>query len=232
MNSFSLVVSVMNRTDRLKIMLDTWLRVPFIQEVVIVDWSSTPAIYDDPYLKKCIDSSVKLKLVRMEGQDYFNISRANNLGYDFCNKNNTHFCKVDVDCLLLDASIFDICFNSVTNKRPYFFTGDFRFDANLTGVCFMKMSDFCFYNENLIGWGYDDIDLYSRLQHNGLKRYIVPGLSRFIHHMFHDDVLRTENYELKDKDESNKLNRGVLDLNYKRVKNYEIISEDKLILVR
>lgn len=224
--SLSVIVATMNRTERLKIILDTWARIPFVNEIIVVDWSSTPPVYDDEYIRNYINNSNKVKLIIMQGQPYFKMSASYNLAYDFCNKKNSHLCKIDVDFIMNDYRILESCTTQAALNRPLFFTGDWVFDPSFTGFCLMKMKDFCMYNEDMIGWGRDDVDLYNRLQHNGLTRIIIPGLSHYITHMFHDDNARTANSEIKDKEISNKNNKSVEVLNYKRKNQTYTILDD------
>lgn len=214
----SIVTSCMNRNDILDITIESWLEFSLVSEIIIVDWSSNIPVYDT--ISRYYDNP-KLKVLRIEDQQEFNLSKSLNVGFDFTNKNNKLLCKIDVDYLLVNNNIFYDLLNANTWNgscltKNIFFTGHWMFDISLSGFLLMNKDQFLYYNENMSGWGYEDSDLYMRLQNRGLDRIVIPGLKKYVAHLPHNDKLRTENYSIKDKTISAEQNRSKQDIHYKR----------------
>lgn len=205
MNDISLVVSVMNRTDRVISCLSSWINFPTINDIVLVDWSSTKNILDDKETFGFIEKHPIIRVIRQDGEEYFHLSRSYNLGID--QSVNANILKIDIDHILIDKTF------------PYFLTSlipklntDFHCCRNTTmvhwGICFFDKNAFYEigkYNESLSGWGYDDQDFYSRLS-KIRKMNIVNNIASLVYHNPHGDDLRVANYKIKDKWESNRLN--------------------------
>lgn len=64
----SLVVPVMNRSDRIIPCLSTWINHPAIDEVLIVDWSSSQPINTDLSLIS-ITEHPKTRIIRVVGEE-------------------------------------------------------------------------------------------------------------------------------------------------------------------
>lgn len=212
----SAIVSCMNRLENLKVSLDSWIGCDFISEIVVVDWSST-----QPITANDLTTSNKIKIVRVENQSQFSLAKSLNVGFDFTNPHTKICCKIDCDYILTDPDLFfDIftssTFDGVSLTKPIFFTGHWMFDPSLSGFLMLNKEHFCFYNENMNGWGYEDQDLYLRLENNGLKQIIIPALKRYIYHIPHDDSDRVCNYNIKDKRKSENQNKLKHDPLYRR----------------
>jgi hypothetical protein len=101
--------------------------------------------------------------------------------------------------------------------KTSFFVTDYGYCNNnpenicLTGfTLFNKLHFFSVngYNENLNGWGYEDLDFYDRMSHISQK-YIISDLDKYILHIPHSDELRMINHRDKNlkTSDTEKMNR-------------------------
>jgi predicted glycosyltransferase involved in capsule biosynthesis len=218
----------MNRLSRLELAIESWSKFHLINDIVIVDWSSADPISNC----KSITKNKKVHIIRVEDQQYFSLARSFNLAYDFTNPKNEILVKIDADYLLTDETLFYKLFTSKTftgtKLIDFFFTGSDTFSKNLSGFLIINKSDFCYYNENMSGWGYEDMDLYERVKHKNINHIIVPTLSDYIYHIPHDDNLRVANYQIKDKWKGRELNKNLSQPNYHRVQpNFIVENKEK-----
>lgn len=64
------------------------------------------------------------------------------------------------------------------------------------------------YDENMRGWGYEDVDFFLRLEDIGLTRTIIPV--RYLDSILHPDEQRVNNFEMPvDKMKTNKINADI-----------------------
>jgi glycosyltransferase involved in cell wall biosynthesis len=194
MGFVSIVCACMNREDTLKVTLTSWLKFKEVGEIIIVDWSSKNS------LEWVLDLDERVKLIRVNEQLYFNISKAYNLAID--NATKDYILKMDTDYLLNPYyNFFELHAKPETN----YYTGDWSGSEGnpifkyLNGLIYIKKSNLLAvngYNENFEGYGWDDTDLYYILNSKGEKRlYINHDYS--IMHIAHPDTTRTENYQNK-----------------------------------
>ena len=192
----SIVCTCMNRASILNITLASWLQAD-IDEIVVVDWSSSPALTlntTDP----------RVKIHRVTCKPFFNLGAAYNLAISLAT--GEEIIKMDVDYMF---NPYDDYFDTYTLKPGNYITGDHEIgtlkDAHgflrmLNGFAHFWKSDFDDvggYNENLIGYGYDDEDLYNRMTQYGLKRVKLSHDHCHVFHVPHDDSYRTSNYKNK-----------------------------------
>jgi hypothetical protein len=176
----------MNRGHHLRKTLPQWLSLPFVDEIVITDWSSVEPVSD---LRR-LDSRVHV--VRVEGEPVWMQTLPTNLA--FARSHGDFIMKVDADCFL-DAAIA----NYLPDEHR-FYAGDWRSGEPLgkksvNGQCVLTRAQFDTvngYSELLRKYAYDDEDLYRRLQVEGYERYeLEPGLFDFLPHT---DDERLENF--------------------------------------
>ncbi len=90
LDGISLVSCCMNRNDNLKKSLTSWLKLP-VQEIVIVDWSSS-----NPVAKTISDiADERVKVVRVENETRWILTYAFNVGLRFASYNKIF--KLDAD---------------------------------------------------------------------------------------------------------------------------------------
>ena len=184
----SLVTCCKNRNENLVQALSSWLVCPEIAEVVIVDWTSADPVYE--YIRDRGFSDPRIKVFRVEHEPRWILSYAFNVGFraSSCEK----IIKVDAD-IVLDAGFFQ---NNELEKNT-FITGNWRHaDAGqefINGFFYISRKDLLGVNgfsELITTYGWDDDDLYDRLQTNGLTRKSVD--CTFLNHLPHDDSARLE----------------------------------------
>lgn len=205
----SIVVPVMNRSDRIIPCLSTWINHPRVGEVVIVDWSSKIPIFTDESLDQIIQHP-KTRVVRVNDEDSF-ICMSYSLNVGVFHAEMDHVVKIDIDYKLLEPELLEVFYRTRNNHS--FFCGTIPKQYAFHGFSFFPRQAFVSingYNERIRGWGYDDEDFYRRLEKTGLERIVIMNIPDFLYHIPHDDTLRTENYPEKNKDETNKNNESII----------------------
>jgi glycosyltransferase involved in cell wall biosynthesis len=199
----SIIVASKNRTNSLKVCLNSWLRFNEIAEIIIVDWSSDDRI---DYLQEL---DPRIKVINVEGKDEFDLAAAYNLASKYVTKD--FLLKMDADYVL---SPYSSIFSNYKIRPGEFLTGDYHdvdkdnncgFLSYLNGMLLVRVEDFRSvdgYFEELVGYGYDDCDLYSRLEISGLKRRRLDHKEICVFHVPHSDSERSKHYKDKDIKES------------------------------
>lgn len=201
----SCIVSCMNRENNLVNSLNSWIDShDSINDIVVVDWSSEKKLIDNIKIKKFVEEE-KITLIRVVEEKYFSLSKSYNIAYKYTNPKNNILLKLDSDYKLINPSWIDRLYIKNNLLNNYFICGDWRFGLSLTGFLLVNKKNFCFYNENLSGWGFDDRDLYSRIS-NANMPIIFFNILDYIEHIEHSDQDRVNNYEIKDKEKTLKEN--------------------------
>ena len=164
-----------NRKKNLKTAIKNWTSIDALDEIVILDWSSSePLVFQHE----------KIKIIRVEGEKRWAQTKACNLAAQFTTK--TSICKADVDHVLKEGF-----FEKYKPNKNSFFAGNYKLARNwnerfLNGLAYFKRDVFFSvngYNESLIEYGYDDTDLYKRLEFNCISRLdIEPDDAEHIEH--------------------------------------------------
>lgn len=168
----SMVVACQNKHEALRSTIPSWLAVESVDEIVIVDWSSTVPLR---FVVEEIDSLRKqhppLHVVEVRNQSKWEASRAFNVGF-----RAAHFSQVlKVDC---DHKVrVDFVANHAMPQEA-FFAGSRHlerasFDENLRGTLFIEKRHFfrCGgYDERMGEYGGEQEDLLMRLEKSKLKR--------------------------------------------------------------
>ena len=163
----SVITAVKNRREAFEEALPTWLAQPAIDEIVVVDWDSDMSLL--PLIGKYQDG--RILLAEVTGQPRWILSYAFNLAARLCR--NALMLKLDAD-VKLQAGFFE-------KHKPgddHFFCGNWRIRRNpnelhLNGIIFLQRAAFFRvngYNEYIKFYGWDDSDLYQRLELSGLRR--------------------------------------------------------------
>jgi hypothetical protein len=181
----SLVVAVMNRPEPVLRCLPTWLAIPQISEVVIVDWSSSVPLHS------LVPKSPKVAHVRVEGERFWNLARAYNLA--IASATNEHVLKVDADTCIHNTSVIE----SHPLPQDTFYAGNWQLASNenerhFNGLVFVRKSDFfavAGYDERIYSYGWEDDDLYLRMVNFGMVRATIH--MPLFTHVPHNDSLRT-----------------------------------------
>jgi glycosyltransferase involved in cell wall biosynthesis len=182
----SVFTCCMNRNENLRNSLSTWVKIPEIDEIVIVDWSS------DESLKPLVDGycDSRIVLARVNNQKFWVLSYAFNLAARLTTRSK--ILKLDADTKIKPGF-----FQAHNLEAGNFFTGNWRTAKNdsekrLNGIIYCHREDFFHangYNEYITTYGWDDCDLYSRLESIGLQKQNF--LTEYLEHQEHQN--RTKN---------------------------------------
>lgn len=183
----SLVTCAMNRTKNLLGALPSWLACPEITEIIIVDWSSDAPVADA--LTQAGISDPRIRVARVEGEPRWILSYAFNVGFRLARFDK--ILKADAD-IVLQPAFFE------RNPLPEgaFIAGNWRRakegQAFINGFFFAarpNLAKVAGFNEFITTYGWDDDDLYDRLQEIGARRIDVDPDT--IYHQPHSDAERT-----------------------------------------
>lgn len=182
----SLVTCSMNRTDNLLLALPSWLAADGIDQIVIVDWCSDIPVQET--LRAHDISSTRIKVVRVENEPRWILSYAFNIGFRLARHKN--ILKVDSDIIVHP----DFLRSNILQPRSYI-AGNWRDvgddQAFVNGFFYAARKDLLKvngFNEFITTYGWDDDDLYDRLNASGLeRRNVAQGM---IFHVDHDDEER------------------------------------------
>ena len=149
-----------NRAKHLLRSYSSWIECEGVDEIVIVDWGS------DTPVSEVLEKHDKLKIIRVNPSDckYWSFSQAFNLAARF--STCEHLLFINADEIILDK--YEI---SKLDKpdNTFFYEGTCWDDKRAHGVYFLYLSKELFwhvnaFNERMIGYGYDDVDMNERLQ--------------------------------------------------------------------
>jgi hypothetical protein len=196
MKNVSLVVACKNRNECLQAVLSSWLIYKEIKEIIIVDWSS------DTSLKDFIKIDDRIKVIRVDDEQYYKPSQANNLGSSFVTQE--YILRVDTDYFLNPYYNFFEKYNIDQNS---FVSGDpenhnERIDnpyyKYLFGLLYVSTENFNKvngYNEDIgYYYSYEDGDIFDRLKLLGLEQIKLQNNHSIIH-VPHPDKKRYEYFE-------------------------------------
>jgi hypothetical protein len=179
---FSVFTGCMNRNENLVRALPSWLAHDEIGEVVIVDWSSETEVADS--IADVRDERVKI--VRVGGEAGWIYTLPFNLAAKRTSKQ--YLLRLDSDVMLKEDF-----FRAHQFSYAEYMRGDPKEDKGLTGMLYVHREHFVAvngYNEFLRSYGWEDIDLFGRLEaERGLRHnFFSPGTA---YHIPHSDEERT-----------------------------------------
>jgi hypothetical protein len=166
----SLVTPVRDRLDHLLATLPNWCGHDLVAEVVICDFGSDPPVSED-----ILDVSAKIKLVVAGEAEPWNKGLAQNIG--ILASRHGIILKSDCDVFYenLDAYLEKVVKGGfVSGYLPF---DGVKFDmtkAGCAGQVMFRKSDWRAiggYHEFMHGWGFDDQDIYNRLEDAGVAHY-------------------------------------------------------------
>lgn len=189
----SLIVACMDREDNLIRTLKSWINVPYIKQIIIIDYSSKKLLSSNIDIQSLLLNDSRIEIVRVDGEKTFNLGKAYNLAVDQCEYDT--IIKIDSDYECIDTLWLDIFFSSSEYDNT-FIHADYKFSLELSGFFIMPKSKFLHFREDLNGYGYDEIDLYSRIKNHfsHIKEIIWFDIEKSIRHIDHDNKYRTKNY--------------------------------------
>jgi glycosyltransferase involved in cell wall biosynthesis len=176
----SAVVCSKNRTKNLEQAVNSWLNIPEIDEIIILDWGS-----DIPVDIK----HKKIRLFRVE-QKLWHLTKAYNVAIQL--SNGEQILKLDADYVLYPEFLKE---HKLQNGMFYTGISDYA-KTSCQGLLFCWKKDFLKcngYDERIAAWGYDDSDLTDRLIQLGLISNVINF--DLIEHIPHTDLDRVKYYE-------------------------------------
>ncbi|WP_058314801.1 glycosyltransferase [Cognatishimia activa] len=184
----SLVTCSMNRSENLLKALRSWLPQSEISELIIIDWGSDVPVAETLHKEGIFDP--RIRLVRAPDEARWILSYAFNLGFRLAKFDK--ILKVDADIVLSDDF-----FDKNTLIEGSFIAGNWREaeqgQEHVNGFFYLHKNDLAEiggFNEYITTYGWDDDDLYSRLDEIGIKRENVAPST--IKHLDHSDEERSE----------------------------------------
>lgn len=188
-STVSIVAACKNRHASLHQALPTWLASQSVREIILVDWNSDPPLYD----MLDLPNRSKVKLVRVRNEPSWVLSRAYNLAINL----STSPVILRVDCdYALAPNILHV--HNVSELDKVFYTGNWLLardhdEVHLNGILLISRSHFLSvggYDERIQTYGWDDDDLYTRLQNANLTKLNISY--DHVHHVRHNDSVRTQ----------------------------------------
>lgn len=162
--------------------MHSWIKVKGVGEIIVVDWGSSVSAIS--VMKSIgIPSSARAKNIRVYGSGSlpWRIGAAFNLGlaYALCPK----ILKVDCDTYLHEDFLLHNQIESVGFRYGDYMNADAdENDKHLNGVFFARTSDLRYihgFDERFSLYGWDDSDLYFRLESYLIRRNITPPYADF-----------------------------------------------------
>jgi len=159
----SIVTACMNRNENLMKCMPSWLRLSAVSEIIVVDWGSSKKVEQSLRERGIADN--RIKVIRIEDQDTWILSHAFNVGLSQVRRK--YILKLDCDILLKDDFL---------EKNPpctrKFYAGNWRVatsddEKRLNGSFLaptQNIRSIGYYNEEITTYGWDDCDLYQRLE--------------------------------------------------------------------
>jgi len=180
-----LVAACHGKRDTLPFALESWTQVEGVNRILFVYWGSSKDFNDVSTLLHLHSRNVETKHIRTDAP--FMITVAYNIAFDFLAENDIVL-KVDCDTLV-DPQFFRM--NYVPDSNSKFLAGSWKMASNenevhLNGLFLIKkslLSSVGGYDERIQGYGWDDSDLYARLQNQGYSQ--APLNSKSLKHLPH-----------------------------------------------
>lgn len=191
----SIVSACTNRHSVFARSFASWLRVPLVQQILIIDWGSAPPLKDT--VDAVLDvhtadlgnkSATSVSVIRVNGESNWVPSRAYNLAARLA----TYDTLFKVDCDVLVNPSF-IASHPMADGQRVFYAGHHALarsanDFTLESVMLISRNLFLSvggYDERIQTFGYESDDLYSRLNAKRIDR-LNTSQSLLTHIMEHD----------------------------------------------
>lgn len=185
-----------NRHDSLRKALPTWLALRGLTEIVLIDWSSKPALSSlvkSVMHAHAVPGSPHVRVVRVEHESEWVLSRAYNLAMNQTRR--TRVLKLDCDYQVRPPLLAR---HKIARSSNFFYTGYYmnsrdENEIHLNGALLVSRAHFRAiggYDERIQKYGYDDEDLYNRLMKLGLERRNISY--DVISHIRHHDAARAQ----------------------------------------
>lgn len=174
--SVAIVAACKGRHVALGKVLPSWLSARGVTEVLLIDWASQPPLHGLV--------NRRVRVVRVENEDAWVMTRAYNLAVAMAKAE--WVVRVDCDCRLKEGVVERHLgregSTGLYNPTPSGFWGGHwerardESEMHLSGVTIVRRVDFLRvggYDERIQTFGWEDQDLFARLEKSGLKRYAL-----------------------------------------------------------
>jgi len=185
-HTLSIVTGCRDRESFLLQVLPTWLQEKAVDEIIIVDWSSAVPLRETLADFLTLNRN-RLKVAVAHNQTRWNASKCRNLGLQVATGDIV--LRLDSDVILYPGFP-----SQHPMRRGVFYARTPHRPSPLWGTCLVWRRDILGvngYNERLIGYGWEDDDLFNRLQYFGLSQLGVDF--SLLKHIDHNDELRLAN---------------------------------------
>ena len=192
MNRVSLITAIKDRTELLEAAFATWINIPEISQIIIVDWSSK----DTSIIEKVARQDSRAVIVRVENELYFNHTRTKNLGVNL--SDGEMIVVTDAD-IMINPQLGRLV-SALNANDKLFYRGWIPGGYGTIVVRRHILDAVGGYDERMEGWGGSDDDLYLRLTLRGFQfAYIPKGL---LTHIDHSEEARHINMMVRGRKES------------------------------
>jgi glycosyltransferase involved in cell wall biosynthesis len=197
MSVISAITTCKGRLEHLKRTLPTAVGQPGMSHV-LVDWSCPQGAGD--WARQ--EYGDKVRVVKVPGQASFNPSASRNVGAQRADGRWLMFRDADIS---LASSFAERVIPLLA--KGFFYVPKRDLQGPWAGVVVMSRADYLAvggYDDVMQGWGYEDKDMYTRLQLAGVKVRLFP--EELIGWIDHDNAMRVQYYDVKHRDVSRLIN--------------------------
>lgn len=189
----SIVAACRNRHTSLQHVLPTWLASQMVREIILIDWNSQPPLRNILQNTPHLPNHSRLKLVRVQNESSWVLSRAYNLAVNL----STSPIILRIDCdYVLQPNILRV--HNMSTLDHSFYAGNWQLardqaEVHLNGALLVSRRHFLAvggYDERIQTYGWDDDDLYTRLQQAHLTKLNISY--DYVEHVEHDDSVRAQ----------------------------------------
>ena len=210
----SIIAACKDRSDTLLQVLPTWLTVKEVVEIILVDWSSDRShsilsllrthnfshyLYDSIHNNDTHPTTnIRIKLAIVHEQQHFHLSMAYNLAASLSSAES--ILKLDCDSRINNPDFISL--HPSTSHDSIYYHGNWKLgpDTNakhINGILYIKRHEFFAvggYDERFHTYGYEDNELYERLQ-SALSLKPLDIAITAIEHRYHSHTRRRWNDE-------------------------------------
>ena len=184
-DSISVITCSKNRDKYLEDVVRSTKNLDNLNEHLIIDFSS-----DNKISESLLEINPKVKIVRVSGEKDWWLSRAYNFGF-FLSK-SSYILKLDADSILNaeacnELKVFESDYLVFNHNKGL---GNFFVKKSLL----LKLNGF---NEYIFNWGYEDIDLYNRIEKEKHHQLRILRSKNFIEVLQHSDMERFNSERMK-----------------------------------
>lgn len=180
MPSITILTACMGREENLVAALSTWTELS-VEEIIIIDYNYRPTVYQ--YLKENHISDCRINVIHANKYSIpWTLSWAYNIGFRYCT--GDLILKLDTDDCIVPGNMQPFLdYVRRASQKTVLWTGDWSLehqikDATSSGVFLADRSSIykCGgFNHCILTYGWDDIDLYTRISKLIGCRYLFPS---------------------------------------------------------